>query len=88
MCYTKLYSVPTEGIGKRPSASVILYRAFSSRDHNRNKLAILVYNLYSMSLAVYAIAIKKKEPQASINVAVSTYLAVVFCPIQHILEVL
>ena len=37
------------------------YRAFSSRDHNpytRNKVAILVYNLYSTSLAVYTIAIK------------------------------
>ena len=38
------------------------YRGFSSRDHNpytRNKLAILVYNLYSMPLAVFAIVIKK-----------------------------
>ena len=66
------------------------YRAFSSRDHNsytRNELAIiLVYNLYSMPLAVYAIAIK--IPQVSIYMTVSTYVAVVFCPIQHLLEVL
>ena len=41
--------------------SMLCYRAFSSCDHNpytRNKLAILVYNLYSTSLAVYTIAIE------------------------------
>ena len=43
-------------------AFLAIKRAFSSRDHNpytRNELVILVYNLYSMPLAVYAIAIKK-----------------------------
>ena len=44
------------------------------------------YNLYSMLLAIYAILIK--NPQVSVYTAVLTYVAMVFCPIQHILEAL
>ena len=56
-------------------------RAFSPHDTilYRNEVAILEYNLCSMSLAVYAISIIKKT-QVSIYIAVLTYAAVVFCP--------
>ena len=40
-----------------------------------------------MLLAVYAISIKKKT-QVSVYIAVLTYVAMVFRPIQHILEAL
>ena len=55
-------------------------RAFSPHDTilYRNEVAILEYNLCSMSLVVYAISIKKT--QVSIYIAVLTYAAVVFCP--------
>ena len=38
-----------------------------------------------MLFAVYAISIE--NPQVSVYIAVLTYVAMVFCPIQHILEV-
>ena len=44
------------------------------------------YNLYSTLLAVYAISIK--NPQVSVYIAVVTYVAMVFCPIQHILALI
>ena len=58
------------------------------RFHHVITIRILEMNLpswYSMPLAVYAIAIRKT---LSVYISVSTYIAVVFCPIQCILEVL
>ena len=54
--------------------------------YTRNKPPSWCTTCYSMLLAVYAISIK--NPQVNVYIVVLAYIAMVFCPIQHILEAL
>ena len=54
--------------------------------YTRNKPPSWCTTCYSMLLAVYAISIK--NPQVNVYMVVLAYIAMVFCPIQHILEAL